>query len=973
MAVDGDRLNELLGRVIGDLGATTTAGGVVVGHRLGLYGALARGGPATPEDLAARTDTDARYVAEWLAGQAAGGYVEYDPATGRFSMTPEQAFALADPDGPLYLPGAFVFALGALRAEPRITEAFRSGGGMGWHEHDDDVVLGCELLFRPGYVANLVADVDPGARRGRGRSSAAAARVADVGCGVGASSVLLAQAFPEVTVVGLGLPRRVRRAGPQAGRRRRGRRPRDLRGGVGADLRRHRLRPRRHLRQPARHGRPAGRRPAHPRRGRRRRHLDGGRASRGRPRRGQPQPGRPRLLRVLRVRLRAQRPLPARRLQPRGPGGRGRRAADRDRRRVHPFPPGGADAAEQRLRGTTVGEEGPCAHGSRTPSERSRRDGVRVGYEVFEPLDGARGRPTLVLLTSWAIVHMRQWKLQVPALARRFRVVTVEGRGNGAADRPRDPAAYADRELVADAVAVMDAVGRGPGGARRAVDGRAARAAARGVVPGPGGRRRGGRHGAAVAAAAGLRRGPGAVRGLGEGEPRTTGSPTTAAGSSSSCRRCSASRTRPSSGRTASAGAWRPTRRPCSHRRRDRGPTDAEAEEVCRAVRCPVLVVHGERDDDRAVRDRRPGGRVDRRHARHRAGRRPRHADARPGAVHAARSGSSSSRSPGPRPGAAAGPRPAAGAAGRCSSPRAIGLGHALRDVAIADELRALHPDLEIDWLAQHPVTRVLADRGERVHPASRFLASESAHIESEAGEHDLHAFQAIRRMDEILAANFHVFHDVVEDEQHDLVVADEGWEIDHFLHENPELKRTAYAWLTDFVGWLPMPDGGPREAALTADYNAEMVEQIARYPRLRDRSIFVGDPDDLVTDPLGPGCRPCATGPGRTSPSPATSPGSPRSTATTARAELGFAAGRARLRGGGRRVRRRRPAAAARRRGAPVRGEARAGPADGRRHRSADRPGDGAGAARASRSGATCPACTGCSPPATSRSSRAG
>ena len=184
----------------------------------------------------------------------------------------------------------------------------------------------------------------------------------------------------------------------------------------------------------------------------------------------------------------------------------------------------------------------------------------------------------------------------------------------------------------------------------------------------------------------------------------------------------------------------------------------------------------------------------------------------------------------------------------------AIGLGHALRDVAIADELRALHPDLEIDWLAQDPVTRLLADRGERVHPASRFLASESAHIESEAGEHDLHAFQAIRRMDEILAANFHVFHDVVEDEQHDLVVADEGWEIDHFLHENPELKRTAYAWLTDFVGWLPMTDGGPREAALTADYNAEMVEQIARYPRLRDRSIFVGDPDDLVTDPLGPG-----------------------------------------------------------------------------------------------------------------------
>ena len=108
--------------------------------------------------------------------------------------------------------------------------------------------------------------------------------------------------------------------------------------------------------------------------------------------------------------------------------------------------------------------------------------------------------------------------------------------------------------------------------------------------------------------------------------------------------------------------------------------------------------------------------------------------------------------------------------------------------------------------------------------------------------------------MDEILLANFHVFADLVEAEPYDLVVADEGWEIDHFLHENPELKRSPYAWLTDFVGWLPTPDGGREEAALTADYNAEMVEHVARYPRLRDRSVFVGDPEDLVTVPLGTG-----------------------------------------------------------------------------------------------------------------------
>ena len=186
------------------------------------------------------------------------------------------------------------------------------------------------------------------------------------------------------------------------------------------------------------------------------------------------------------------------------------------------------------------------------------------------------------------------------------------------------------------------------------------------------------------------------------------------------------------------------------------------------------------------------------------------------------------------------------------SSP--IGLGHAQRDVAIADELRKLHPDLEIDWLAQHPVTRVLEERGERVHPASAHLASESGHIEAESAEHDLHAFQAIRRMDEILLANFMVFHDLTREEDYDLWIGDESWELDYYLHENPEHKTAAYAWLTDFVGWLPMPEGGEREAFVTADYNAEMIEHIARYPRVRDRAIFVGDPEDIVPNTFGPG-----------------------------------------------------------------------------------------------------------------------
>ena len=185
------------------------------------------------------------------------------------------------------------------------------------------------------------------------------------------------------------------------------------------------------------------------------------------------------------------------------------------------------------------------------------------------------------------------------------------------------------------------------------------------------------------------------------------------------------------------------------------------------------------------------------------------------------------------------------------SSP--IGLGHAQRDVSIAAELRKLHPDLEIDWLAQHPVTAVLEAHGEQIHPMSAELANESAHITAESSEHDLNAFQAIRRMDEILLSNFMVFHDTIADGEYDLVIGDEAWDVDYYLHENPELKRTAFAWMTDFVGWLPMPESGEREAYLTADYNAEMIEHVERFPRIRDRAIFVGEPDDIVPDDFGP------------------------------------------------------------------------------------------------------------------------
>jgi predicted glycosyltransferase len=189
------------------------------------------------------------------------------------------------------------------------------------------------------------------------------------------------------------------------------------------------------------------------------------------------------------------------------------------------------------------------------------------------------------------------------------------------------------------------------------------------------------------------------------------------------------------------------------------------------------------------------------------------------------------------------------------SSP--IGLGHVRRDLAIVGELRQLHPELQIDWLAQHPVTAVLQAHGERIHPASASLANESAHFQSEATGHDLHCFQALRRMDEVLLANFMLFRDVVAEDQYDLWIGDEAWELDHYLHENPELKTAAFVWLTDFVGYLPMPDGGQHEESLTADYNAEMIEHVARYPCIRDRAIFVGEPQDIVPERFGPGLPP--------------------------------------------------------------------------------------------------------------------
>ena len=194
-ALDVNKLNAFIGQFVTDLGAAVHTGMVVIGEKLGLYRALA-GGAMSVAELAAKTQTDERYLREWLASQAAGGYVTYDQKTNKFSLSEEQAFTLANEDSPAYLPGAFELALGSLAAVPRITEAFRTGAGMGWHEHVDDVFHGCEKFFRPGYAANLVTAWIP-SLQGVKEKLEAGARVADVGCGKGASTLLMAKAFPK--------------------------------------------------------------------------------------------------------------------------------------------------------------------------------------------------------------------------------------------------------------------------------------------------------------------------------------------------------------------------------------------------------------------------------------------------------------------------------------------------------------------------------------------------------------------------------------------------------------------------------------------------------------------------------------------------------------------------------------------------------------------------------------------------------
>lgn len=514
------------------------------------------------------------------------------------------------------------------------------------------------------------------------------------------------------------------------------------------------------------------------------------------------------------------------------------------------------------------------------------RDGVRLAYAVH----GDAHPTTVVLVPTWSIVPSRFWKQQVGYLARHVRVVTFDGRGSGASSRPEGAQAYTDAEYAADLLAVLDATGTGAAvlvslscGAAWSVHvaakhpervlGLVAIAPSCGLdVPTPG------RDHVPWDEPLDTSRGWAKYNKhywLGGGyddfvdfffrrmfpEPHSTKQVEDCVGW--------AHEITPQVLADSTAG-----RLGCD------GAVCEPLIPLARAVRCPVLVVHGTDDRIRplAFGERLAeltGGELV---ALDGAGHGPPARDPvkvnhliRDFVARVAPWGPELSDPPGP---ADAG-QDAAGSDLAPTSPdvprrrwtRAahrtprvlylsspIGLGHAQRDVAVAAALRTLRPDVSIDWLAQHPVTRVLAQHGERVHPGSAWLRAESGHIEHEAGEHDLHAFQAIRRMDEILVNNFMVFADVVRDGDYDLVVGDEAWDVDYFLHENPELKRFSFAWLTDFVGWLPMPDGGEAEAALTADYNAEMITQRSRFARVRDRSVFVGSVDDVVDVPFGPG-----------------------------------------------------------------------------------------------------------------------
>ena len=463
------------------------------------------------------------------------------------------------------------------------------------------------------------------------------------------------------------------------------------------------------------------------------------------------------------------------------------------------------------------------------------RDGVKSWYAVW----GESG-PFIAFAPIFQITHTAMLKATVPYLSRHFRVVTMDGRGNGRSDRPEGQAAYTFDEYYRDFVQVLDALSVD----RVAVVGISATTmtALRLAAEQP-------ERVTHVIAAGGYAE---SLLNAPDPEARLRANTERIRGNYAGFLEhfFSICFTEPHSTKPfedAVRYGWASTGEIvglCFN-----GWLHQDVRELARKVRCPTLVIHG--DDDRrvsyasgkAIAELVPGARL--------------LTIGGGGHLTAARDPVVWNRSV--RDFVAGPPQTRTWTRAMSRKPRAlfisspIGLGHAQRDLAIARELRKLRPELEIDWFTVDPAKGYLEREGERLHPLTPRLASESKHFEHVAGEHDLSAFFALRTMDELMTNNFMTFVDLMESEHYDLVIGDESWEVDHYYHENPELKRQPFVFLTDFVGCLPMEDD-EREAFLCADRNADDIEHVERFPYVRDAAVFVGNPEDVTEAPFGPG-----------------------------------------------------------------------------------------------------------------------